>query len=436
MNALRRRMTWLAGAAFLCSPSFALAGCQDAAPASAPSSCTFDPTGELAFAADGADYALRFPELRWPTVGSWLLPDKPVLGADKPVLCRRDGDALVPIGGVALEVTSFRPERVALRASWSEAGQSRSIQLDLPAVTERRTPPKVLGAIPGMEREAPSAGDPEDFVLLVLGSPGSRWRGQDLVARSVAKLAATDPPDQVVFLGDLLVPDGPKSPNATGWVEDLSERYARLLGTTPIPLVPGPAEHRGDMEVLYGLDPKSSPISVARWFRRVEATAAGTPVELLLADSITAAGSASRSEVRRARSLIAAALAEPASGWRVVASFDPVFSFGDAAAAERAQAFQLTHRPMLGRARPDLWISAASRSLELVRGEHGILHVGAGGGAGDELARDITWSERTLFAAARGGSVWIRLGKKNGEIVFRSETGDALHVHRFERNVR
>jgi hypothetical protein len=429
-------MTWLACVAFLCSSSIALTGCQDAAPSSASSSCIFDPTGELAFAADGVDYALQFPELRWPTVGSWLLPDKPVLGADEPVLCRRDGDALIPIAGVALEVTSLVPERIALRASWSEADAKRSIALDLPAVTQRRTQPKVRGAIPSMEREAPSAGDPKDFVLLVLGSAGSRWRGQDLVAQSVAKLVATDPPDQVVFLGDLLVPDGPKSPSATQWVEDLSERYASLLATAPIPLVPGAAEHRGDMELLYGLDPKSSPISVARWFRRIEATANGTPVELLLADSVTAAGSASRSEVRRARSLIAAALAAPASGWRVVASFDPVVSFGDSATTARAQAFQLTHRPMLGQARPELWISAASRSLELVRDEHGILHVGAGGGAGDELARDITWSERTLFAAARGGSVWIRLRKASGEIVFRGETGEPLHVHRFERIVR
>lgn len=409
-----------------------------------PGSCTaqvspakdvlvLDPAGRLAITADGERFELRFPQLVWPAAGEHRLATTD--GAI--VFGKVDDQGFHAVEATVLVVRAFGPERIDGEVTWTAVSGDRHLALEgVPALRpiEAAT---VTGRPAQIECGTPGIAAPEDFVVCAIGSPGSGLPGQRQVAASIARLSEESSPDLILIVGDLFLPDGVQGRDDRLFIDRFESVYPASRFPVPFRIVPGAAENRGKLAALTQFCATSPRLRFDWGLGVSDEDAGGSPVEFLFCDSPLSAHSIARDAgARRVRSMFVRALAVPAAGWRVVATYDVMHGHGDAFDSAASKELRRVHGPTVERSPVDLWLSGASHSLELVRDAAGTLHIGCGGGAGPEFARSVAWQDDTLFAATGGGSVWLRFHGERCEISLRDSDGQLLWVHQETRRTR
>ena len=395
----------------------------------------FDPTGRLSFTRDGKHYALLFPEMRWPRVGEMRLATGPIPPTDVPVFGLVNGAGLDPVEA-RIVVRRFDSARIDCQLVWNQHQHEHTFLLYFEPTMRRWLAPEVSGRPVSVEAGVPGVAEDADFVVCLLGAAGTGLAGQHRVARSIEVIARDARPDLILVLGDLLMPDGVRARGDALWRERFEAVYPSARFPFSFRFVLGAAEHRGDVDSIVTTCATHPRLSTDPLAGVLEERAGDTPVTLVTLDSTLATLPIHDPRARRARTRYAAVMSEERPGWRVVASYHPLFGHGDAAGSAASKELERVAGQFVDKYGLDLWLSGASRSMELVRDARGTLHIGCGAGAGPELAQSVNWESDTLFASTGGGTVWLRFHGEHCEVTCRDSDGKVLFVHDETRRAR
>jgi len=361
---------------------------------------------------------LRFPPLAWPTAGERAVPsDAARVFVGTPA---REGDSVTG----KLEVAEFGLSRVRLQLRHERDGAAHTVEVDLP--------PKLY--VPKLEPTARPYTPPErppeleDVVVCVLGNTGTGLPGQRQVADSMADLAGPERLDCVVLLGNAFMPDGVASERDPLFESRFERVYDQRRLGVPFFVVPGPAEHRGNVVALdkYGiLHPRWT--APAAGFK-VELPCRGKTLGLYGCDSVFLAGDVADSRVRSAIRMLVHYVMTSKADWKVVFTHHQLVTLsGD---REDPQTELRTERTKthVTNGGVDLLVSADGRGMRFVQPKDGIPQVMAGGGGGPEMGAVVEEVPGTEFSYGGGGTVWLHCSGDRLSVSFRDAGGKLLYV--------
>lgn len=263
--------------------------------------------------------------------------------------------------------------------------------------------PSLDRAIPEFTRPALSAGT-ETLRVIAFGDSGTGGRGQRRVAEAMLAKAQVDGLDLVLMLGDNFYTDGVASVDDVQWQSKIVAPYQRLN----VPIYPclGNHDHKGDPDAQVErskLDPQWRMSGRQYTFERMLAD--GTRIQFFALD--TDPISKGVEVVTPQLDWLDAQLQASTAHWKIAFGHHPIFSVGRG----NNKRMKRDIEPILVKHKVDMYLCGHDHSLQVLKPKDGVHYIVSGGGAGMDNPHDVDWTEDTLFAATRGGFVWLRFSR-------------------------
>lgn len=265
--------------------------------------------------------------------------------------------------------------------------------------------PSLDRAIPEFTRPALSAGA-QTLRVIAFGDSGTGGRGQRRVAEAMLAKAQVDGLDLVLMLGDNFYTDGVASVDDAQWQSKIVAPYQPLN----VPIYPclGNHDHKGNPDAQIErskLDPQWRMSGRQYTFERVLED--GTRIQFFALD--TDPISKGVEIVTPQLEWLDAQLQASTAHWKIAFGHHPILSVGRGDNKRMKRDIE----PILVKHKVDMYLCGHDHSLQILKPKDGVHYIISGGGAGTDNPHDVDWTEDTLFAATRGGFVWLRFSRND-----------------------
>jgi len=249
--------------------------------------------------------------------------------------------------------------------------------------------------------------------FMAIGDMGTGGAGQRTVARAMADKAKADGLDFVLTVGDNFYGSGVSSTDDPAWQAVFENVYTADSLQVPFYATLGNHDHRGNVraEIDYGQHSRRWSMQAAYYTftRRLDAR---TEIQFFALDTTPIDQG---SDVSGQLAWLDKALSESHATWKIAFGHHPVFSNGPhgGSAAMLAKV-----EPILATHRVDLYIAGHDHCLELFKPIHGVSYCVSGGGAAQDNAYALRWTDRVTYAATLGGFTYYRASREELVIEF------------------
>jgi acid phosphatase len=247
--------------------------------------------------------------------------------------------------------------------------------------------------------------------FLAFGDFGTGKEGQKMIADAMAQKAKTDSAAFLLALGDNFYEFGVQSTEDNQWKIKFEDMYDQPSLHIPFYAVLGNHDHRGnsDAQVEY------SKIS-SRWrmpakyytFNIFVDDSAAIQFFALDTDPIN-------DQVESAKAQLAwleMELKKSSARWKIAFGHHPIYSGGEHGDNKIMKA---ALENLLMAYKVDLYLTGHDHDQEIITPVNGVLHIVSGAGGKD---RDVTWSDRTIYAGTNLGFTWFRISRNEMLVEF------------------
>ncbi|MBL4844908.1 MAG: metallophosphoesterase [Planctomycetes bacterium] len=261
---------------------------------------------------------------------------------------------------------------------------------------------------------------------LVFGDWGSGTKSQKQTAAAmVLRIKRSDgPPNFVLTTGDNFYPSGAKSADDPIWKAYYEKIYAAKEFDVPWRPTLGNHDYKGSIQGQIDYSKKNKRWDLpARYYSFSEKLDGGHTVEFFAIDTTPLGW---RKEDTKQLAWLVSALAKSKARWKVVFGHNPMYSH-----SKRPYNRTLIRRlgPIFKRHKVDLYLAGHDHVLELTKPIEGVHYVVSGAGGGPMKAYPAYWTDKSYYAATRGGFAWLRISKDELVIEFCRMKGETQFAH-------
>lgn len=261
---------------------------------------------------------------------------------------------------------------------------------------------------------------------IAFGDWGSGTKSQKAVAAAmVARIQRAEaPPNMILTLGDNFYPSGSKSADDPIWKAYYEKIYAAKEFDVPWRPTLGNHDYKGSIQSQIDYSKKNPRWQLpARYYTFAYDLDGGHKVEFFAIDTTPLGW---RTEDTEQMEWLKKSLSQSKARWKVVIGHHPMYSH-----SKRPYNQTLIRRlePLFEKHKVDLYLAGHDHVLELTKPVKGVHYVVSGAGGGPMKAYKVRWTDKSYYAATRGGFVWLRISKDELVIEFCRMKGETQFAH-------
>jgi uncharacterized protein YaiE (UPF0345 family) len=238
--------------------------------------------------------------------------------------------------------------------------------------------------------------------FLAVGCAGSGNRGQKILGENMAAWAEKEETAFVLYLGDNFYPRGVKSVTDKQWKTKFEKIFDHKPLEIPFYAILGNHDYAENEQAQVEYTEHSKKWRMpARYYKFTEVLKGGTQIDFFAIDTemlVQGWGEAQLSWLENQ-------LGSSQARWKIVFGHRPLYT-GDYRYNQKMDPIKNIVEPLLKKHKVDLYLSAHSHNIEVLKPVSGVHYIVSGAGS---RPRNIIWGENTLFASAEIGFAAFRV---------------------------